>query len=257
MATTPITNNLKYGIYIFYIILYLIFFGFLFQPNVENLVMVMIFILVTISGFNLIMDIQDNKTVVFDFKMISDFINDRNGSIVKELLFSPMSLFIVCVILIVAVALYITSTATISPGFIYFLATYLGVTSFFTLGNSIPGGIPFYIVIGIPMMLLIISLIMMMVTIYNYDISSNKNGLYSKFIFLSNIDATDTFNYKVAMIVEILLMFLILSYLFIYLGGNRADASVQSILYAVVPAIYGLAGYLVFLGNKLLQVKFP
>ena len=97
------------------------------------------------------------------------------------------------------------------------------------------------------------------VYIYNYNTSSNKNGLYSNFIFLSSIDPTDTLNYKIVMIMEFIFMFLILMYLFIYLKDKpKIDSNeVQSLLYIVLPIIYGLSGYLLFLSNNLLQVKFP
>ena len=255
----PITDNLRYGVYIFYIVLYLILFGFLFKSNVENLVMVILFVLVVISGFNIIMDIKDNKTVYFYFKLFYEFMDMNNGTFVNDLLFSPTALFMICILLIILIALYVSNIGAIPVQLLYFLASYLGIISFFTVGNSIKTGVPFYIVIGIPLILIIISLIMMMVTVYNYNTSSNKNGLYSKFIFLSSIDPTDTLNYKIVMIMEFIFMFLILMYLFIYLKDKpKIDSNeVQSLLYIVLPIIYGLSGYLLFLSNNLLQVKFP
>jgi len=255
-------DNLRYGVYIFYIVLYFILFGFLFQPNVENLVMIILFVLVVISGFNVIMDIKDNKEVFFYFKLFYEFMDQTNGSYVTDLLFSPFSLFIICILLIVMVALYMTNIGSVPIGFIYFLATYLGVISFFTVANSIRTGVPIYIVIGIPLILVIVSLIMMMVTIYNYNTSSGKNGLYTKFIFLSSIDSTNTQRYKTILITEFIFMLLLLMYLFIYLKyikntPKTDNNTVQSLLYVAMLIIYSLSGCLVFFSNNLLQLKFP
>ena len=163
------TDNIKVVNYFFYVVLYLILFIFMFQPKIENLVIIMIFILTVFFEFNLIMDIKDINSVKFDFKLFSEFINQRNGTIVNELLFSPLALFLICILLITFLALYVTKTPGISVTFIYFLAIYLAVMSFFTLGNTIKNGIPFYIVILIPFILILVSLIMITVSIYNYN----------------------------------------------------------------------------------------
>jgi len=251
------TDNIKVVNYFFYVVLYLILFIFMFQPKIENLVIIMIFILTVFFEFNLIMDIKDINSVKFDFKLFAEFINQRNGTIVNELLFSPLTLFLICILLITFVALYVTKTPGISVTFIYFLAIYLAVMSFFTLGNTIKNGIPFYIVILIPFILIVVSLIMMIVTIYNYNESSKNNSLYSKSIFLSNIDSIHFLKYKITIIIEFIFIFFILSYLFLFLGGNNTSSNrVQSLLYLFMPIIYGISGYLVFLSNKILQIKF-
>jgi hypothetical protein len=251
------TIHIKLVIYFFYVVLYFILFIFMFKPKIENVVIIMIFILTVFFEFNLIMDIKDINSVTFDFKLFSEFMNEQDGSIVNYLLFSPLALFLISVLLIIVVVLYVTKTSAVPITFIYFLAIYLGVMSFFYLGNTIKNGIPFYIVILIPFILIIVSLIMTIVTIYNYNESSKKNLLFSKNIFLSSIDSKHLLQYKILIIIEFVFIFGILSYLFLYLGSkNTSSTKVQSLLYVFMPIIYGISAYLIFLSNKILQVKF-
>jgi hypothetical protein len=234
----------------------------MFQPKIENLIMVVLFILTIISGFNLIMDIKDNDVITLNFDLIASAMNTKNGSIVNDFLFSPVVLCIIAMILIIHIGLYVTNTDEVPVSFLYWLSAYLGIMSFFTLGNSYDGGVPFFVVIGMPIVLIIISMILMTITIYNYNKSSQKHSLYNRFIYLSNIDENNMMYYKITIIIEFIFIVLLLLFVFMRYGSlvaltKNENTILQSVLYSSLPIIYGLSGYSVFLGNKLSKIKFP
>jgi hypothetical protein len=152
-------------------------------------------------------------------------------------------------------AVYLYAIGSNVPlNFLLFLAVVLILYICIQLGNYF-SMIPMFIVLGIPIVLIIISLILMMVTIANYNANASVGAERDAQFTLSNINQPEMLKYKISMILEFTLMFFWLFYLFI--TEDRVDkTSVQFYSYAILPVLYGGSSYMVYVANGLSKMKF-
>ena len=237
-------------IYFYFFIIYIIFFCYLFNLKIESLIFIFLFILTVLAGFKTLIDLYKNKGFVFDLKPFHDFFEDESMKFYKNVLFSPLITMGMCGLLIGSSYLYMTGSA-IPLNFLLFLSVMLIMYITIQLGNyySI---IPMFIILGIPIILIIISLILIMVTISNYN--SNSSARDAKFT-LSNMNESEIFKYKITLVLEFILLFAWLFYLFI--TEDRVDKSTaQFYSYVLLPILYSGSGYMVYVANGLSKIKF-
>jgi hypothetical protein len=222
----------------------------MFNVKIESLIFIFLFILTVLAGFKTIIDLYKNSNFNLDLTPLRDFFEDESMRFYSSLMFSPIITMMLSIILMVAVYLYAIGS-NIPLNFLLFLSVVLILYICIQLGNYF-SMFPMFIVLGIPIVLIIISLILMMVTIANYN--SNTSARDAQFT-LSNINHPEMLKYKISMILEFTLMFFWLFYL--YITEDRVDkTSVQFYSYAILPVLYGGSSYMVYVANGLSKMKF-
>ena len=64
-------------LYVAIIALYIIFFVFLFMDNIEGLIFILLFLLTTMSGYKVVMDLYENRELVnYDIMNMFDFLEE-------------------------------------------------------------------------------------------------------------------------------------------------------------------------------------
>ena len=237
-------------IYFYFFVIYIIFFCYLFNYKIESLIFIFLFILTVLAGFKTIIDLYMNGNFNLDLTPLQNFFEDESMRFYNDLLFSPLITLILTSFLIIAIYLYATGS-NVPLNFLLFLSVSLILYICIQLGNYF-NTIPMFIVLGIPIVLIIISLILIMVTIANYN--SNASARDGQFT-LSNINQPEMLKYKISIILELLLIFFWLFYLFI--TDDLVDkTSVQFYSYAILPVLYGGSCYTIYVANGLSKINF-
>lgn len=206
--------TLNFLLYTAIIILYIIFFVFLFYKNIEGLVFILLFLLMTVSGYKVILDFYENRELLkVDFSQI--FGPETN--LISSLIFSPIMLFILLISLFILCILYSMSLASLNTIFVN--VSLLAVYILFSMpSNSLSSPLQLHVLYGIPIMLLIISLIFIMVTIttLNYNSPTGRLDLPYKYRNILN-------TYKGTFVTSILI--LIASMIFLTLSKRSKTSN--------------------------------
>lgn len=172
--------ELNFLLYTAIIILYIIFFIFLLFENIEGLIFILLFLLTSMSGYKLILDLYENRNILnIDFSRI---FGDNTSGIVS-LFLNPLTLLLLIVMLFVFILMYLKSRIKINAIFLNVLL--IAVYILFSMPAKKSGGGLFqlYTLYSIPIMVILLSLIMMMVTIHtlNSDSIIGKMKLSKKY----------------------------------------------------------------------------
>ena len=172
--------ELNFLLYTAIILLYIIFFIFLFFENIEGLMFILLFLLTSMSGYKLILDLYEHRSILnIDF---SNVFGSNTSSIVSIFL-NPLTLLLLLVMLFVFVIMYLQSRIRINAIFINVLL--IAVYVLFSMPAKKSGGGLFqlYTLYSLPIMIIVLSLIMMMVTIHTLKSDSpiGKMNLSSKY----------------------------------------------------------------------------
>ena len=237
-------------IYFYFFVIYIIFFCYLFNYKIESLIFIFLFILTVLAGFKTIIDLYKNGNFNLNLTPLHAFFEDESMRFYNDLLFSPLVTLILTSFLIAAIYLY-ASGSNVPLNFLLFLSISLILYICIQLGNYYDT-IPMFVVLGIPIILIIISLILMMVTIANYNANATvRNGQFS----LSNINHPEMIKYKISIILELTLMFFWLFYLFMT-DDSDDKTTVQFYSYAILPVLYGGSSYMIYVANGLSKINF-
>ena len=223
-----------YLIYVFFLILYIIFFSHLFNKNLEYLMFILIFILSIFSGVKTVSDIY-NSNILFKFDVLDSFVNKIGFfKIIKNILFSTI------VIILVGISMSVPLSSVISHIFVLF--TLIAYRLFYNVS------IPLWSIVIIPILLIFVSFIFILITIHN--LKKNKDDDNNE-IRVSKNTRKKLNIYKGLYITDAILLNM---YMVIALFYNKEEVT-QLATYLIMPIVYGTSGYMVYLANKLSDVK--
>lgn len=236
-------------IYFNFFIIYLIFFFFLFNSKIESLIFIFLFILSIFSGFKIIIDLYKNKNFVLDLKPLQQFFMDDSMQFYNNLLFSPIITIILTIILLGSVYIHVTG-GNIPLQFLLFSSISLVLFILIQLGNYFKF-IPLFVVLGIPILFIIISLILIMIIIKKYNTNASvKNSKFS----ISSINKNEILKYKIVFILEMILLFFFLFYY--YITNDIIDNTVsQFYSYFIIPLLYFGSSYMIYVANNISQLN--
>ena len=170
----------------------------MFNPKLENIIMIFLFIVTFIGGYNLFSDLR-RREIFMEFKPISDAFEDGAGlDLLKLILFSPFSTVIVFTFLIIALFGYFTGHPTANVSYIIFLGVLLFITNMVQIGISM-NDVRLSNVLILPILMTLISLVFVLIEIYN--INTSTTGKQEPMPY-SQLDPMSVY-YKIAMILEI------------------------------------------------------
>jgi hypothetical protein len=207
---------------------------------------ILIFILSIFSGVKTVSDIYSSN-ILFKFDVLDSFINKISFfKIIKNILFSTIVIFLVGISMIVNIVLYaVKQTVPLSSviSHIFVLFALIAYRLFYNVS------IPLWGIVIIPVLLIFISLILILTGIHklkekNKDNDSNEIGVSKNTRKKLNI-------YKGLYITDTILLNI---YMFIALFYNKEEVT-QLATYLIMPIVYGTSGYMVYLGNKLSDIK--
>jgi hypothetical protein len=234
-----------YLIYVFFLILYIIFFSHLFNKNLEYLMFILIFILSIFSGVKTVSDIY-NSNILFKFDVLDSFVNKIGFfKIIKNILFSTIVIILVGISMLVNIVLYaVKQTVPLSSviSHIFVLFTLIAYRLFYNVS------IPLWGIVIIPILLIFVSFIFILITIHN--LKKNKDDDNNE-IRVSKNTRKKLNIYKGLYITDAILLNM---YMVIALFYNKEEVT-QLATYLIMPIVYGTSGYMVYLANKLSDVK--
>lgn len=172
--------ELNFLLYTAIIILYIIFFIFLLFENIEGLIFILLFLLTSMSGYKLILDLYENRNILnIDFSKIFG----ENTSGIVSLFLNPLTLLLLIVMLFVFILMYLKSRIKINAIFLNVLLIVVYILFSMPAKKSGGGLFQLYTLYSIPIMVILLSLIMMMVTIHtlNSDSIIGKMKLSKKY----------------------------------------------------------------------------
>ena len=95
-------------LYVAIIALYIIFFVFLFMDNIEGLIFILLFLLTTMSGYKVVMDLYENRELVnYDIMNMFDFLEEPFK--IKSAALHPIVLLLLTVSLVIFIFMYMAS----------------------------------------------------------------------------------------------------------------------------------------------------
>jgi hypothetical protein len=235
--------------YIFILITYIVLFSFLFQPKLENIILIFLFILTLIAGFNLIMDLKRNKMYLTFAPLEELFKNDGGLDLIKLLLFSPITTMLLFIVFIYVLINYINGQPDFNLNYVIFLSVLLFTTNALQMGATIQS-INIAWVFAIPYILIILSILFVIIVIYN--INANTTGKNDP-IPLSKFDENG-FLFDISMIITVSIIALFLTYFVLFYETENKTLQFQ--LYTIIPIIYGGSAYMTYLSSILLEKKF-
>lgn len=230
-------------------ILYFILFSFMFNPKLENIIMIFLFISIFIGGYNLFSDL--NKQEIFmEFEPIMDIFEANAGlDLLKLILFSPFTTIFIFILLIVVLFAYLNNHPSTNLSYIIFLAIILFTTNIVQIGTNIKD-IRLSNVLILPIFMMLISLLFVLIEIYNINTSSTGK---QEFIPYSKLNPNSIY-YKTAIILELLILGLFLGYFVLFY--TKGDKNMQYQLYIVLLILYGISGSMVYMSSQLFNKKF-
>lgn len=236
--------------YSFFIILYAILFSYIFNPKLENIIIIFLFIVTFLGGYNLFMDMR-TRDIFFEFEPIMDVFKDGSGlDLIKLALFSPFSSLFVFILLIIALFGYFNGNTSSNVSYIAFLGGLLFMINMIQMGMSVKTVRLAYVFI-LPILMILISLVFVLIGIYN--IYRNSTGKTDPIPY-SQLDSKNSNYYKAMFIIEIMIMVLFLSYFVLFY--TNGDKNMQFQLYTMVLIVYALSFGMVTLSSNVLSKKF-
>lgn len=257
--------------YLLIIILYLGLFRYLYANDgkIEGLVFILLFILTVFVGFKIIFDFynssvnsNDKESFFLRFKSFEVFAKEiQILRLIKDFLFSSLVTLVLLIVLIVSVVQYIQKGIRNDYDFLVTMVclTFGQVAFSFTNSNT---KIPFYILFGIPIILLIVSLILIMISIFNINSDSPTKKLK-----LNKDGRKRIKKYKdffVSIIIFIIVTLFSFSVVSIYdenISGNDLSvndnykSSIDLFVTLFLLVIYGLTGYAVFEADAISKME--
>lgn len=252
--------------YLLIIILYLGLFRFLYanEGKIEGLIFILLFVLTVFVGFKIIFDFYRSSISAIDkelyflrFKSFEVFAKEIEVlKLIKDFLLSPLVTLVLLVLLIFSIVQYIQKGIRNDYDF---LVTMCCLT-FGQIGISLTNTdtkVPFYILFGIPIILLIVSLILIIVSIFNI----NSDAITKK-LKLNKSGRERVKKYK-DFFVSIIIFFIVSLFLFsvssIFDENNSVNennkSSIDLFLTLFLLVIYGLTGYAVFEADAISKME--
>ena len=256
--------------YLLIIILYLKLFIFLFanEGKIEGLVFILLFVLTVFVGFKIIFDFYKSSVSAVDrelyflrFKSFEIFANDIEIlKLMKDFLLSPVVTLVLLVLLVFSIVEYIKKGIRNDYDFLVTMSCLTFGQIAISLTNA-STKVPFYILFGIPIILLIVSLILILVSIFNINsdaitkLKLNKSGRERvkkyKHFFVSNI---------IFFIVSLFLFSVSSIFDKNNSGGEPSvndnyKSSIDLFLTLFLLIIYGLTGYAVFEADAISKLE--
>ena len=238
--------------YSFFILLYAILFSFIFNPKLENIIMIFLFIVTFLCGYNLFMDLK-KLNLFFEFEPIIDVFKDGAGlELVKIVLFSPFTSLFLFVLLMLTLFKKFSGDTSTNILYIAFLGGLLFITNMIQIGINMKNVSLSYIFM-LPILMTLISLVFVLIGIYN--IYRNSTGKTDPIPY-SQLDPKYGGYYKITFIIEILIIALFLSYFVLFYPTKGGDKNMQFQLYTVVFISYLLSLCAVIFSSNVLNKKF-
>lgn len=252
--------------YLLIIILYLGLFRFLYanEGKIEGLVFILLFVLTLFVGFKIIFDFYKSSVSAVDkelyflrFKSFEIFTKEIEIlKLIKDFLLSPLVTLILLVLLIFSIVQYIQKGIRKDYDFLVTMCclTFGQIGISFTSSDT---KVPFYILFGIPIILLMVSLILIIVAIFNI----NSEAITKK-LKLNKNGRERVKKYK-DFFVSIIIFFIVTLFLFsvspIYDKNNSVNENYKSSTDLLVTLflliIYGLSGYAVFEADAISKME--
>jgi len=232
--------------YTFFIILYIILLSFVFNPKLENIIMIFLFIVTFIGGYNLFSDLKARE-IYMEFTPIIDLFKDGSGlDLLKLALFSPFTTVFIFIMLIIELFGYLSKKATASISYIVFLGVLLFITNIVQIGINLKNIKLSYVLI-MPILMTIISLLLVLIEIYN--VNTNRQGNREPLPY-SQLDPMSIY-YKMIMILEIFILSIFISYFVIFY--TKGDKNMQYQLYTILLFLYGISGGMIYISSRVLS----
>lgn len=238
-------------IYLVFIILYIVLFIFLFQPKLENIIYIFLFILTVISGFNTLLDIR-KKDMVMNFKPIEELFDSGNGlDLIKAIFFSPFTTIVIFIFFIFYLITYLSGKTKVNQSFIFIMALLLFVINMVQMGISI-GKVNIIYIFMIPIIIIILSLLFITISIYKLNNNSTGN---TDILPFSQTDPKNSDVYRLSLIIDVCLIICFMIY-FVLFYSDENDKKLQYQLYTVIPLIYGISAYNIYISSNILNKKY-
>ena len=257
--------------YLLIIILYLGLFRFLYanEGKIEGLVFILLFVLTVFVGFKIIFDFYKSSVSAVDrelyflrFKSFEIFANDIEIlKLMKDFLLSPVVTLVLLVLLVFSIVEYIKKGIRNDYDFLVTMSCLTFGQIAISLTNA-STKVPFYILFGIPIILLIVSLILILVSIFNI----NSDAITKK-LKLNKSGRERVKKYK-DFFVSIIIFFIVSLFLFsvssIFDKNNSGGepsvndnykSSIDLFLTLFLLIIYGLTGYAVFEADAISKLE--
>lgn len=257
--------------YLLIIILYLGLFRYLYANDgkIEGLVFILLFVLTVFVGFKIIFDFYkssvnalDKESFFLRFKSFEIFAKEiQILKLIKDFLLSSLVTLVLIILLIVSIAQYLNKGVRNDYDFLVTMACLTFGQVAFTLTNS-NTKVPFYILFGIPIILLMVSLILIMVSIFNIN-----SDAPTKKLKLNKGGRERVKKYK-DFFVSIVIFFIVTLFIFsvsdIYDKNNSGGdlsvndnykSSIDLFVTLFLLVIYGLTGYAVFEADAISKME--
>ena len=173
-------------LYVAIIALYIIFFVFLFMDNIEGLIFILLFLLTTMSGYKVVMDLYENREIVnYDIMNMFDFLEEPFK--IKSAALHPIVLLLLTVSLVIFIFMYMASRVSAN----YVITNAMLLVLYFLFSMPAKEGASFfqlYVLYGVPILGIILSLVFIMVciSVMNFDSPTGEIELNKKYRMIMN-----------------------------------------------------------------------
>ena len=236
-------ENIDYFMYITFVSIYFFLFLYFFNANVEFLVFIFITVIYTFFGFKIFMDLYLRPYLVLNFNFV-EILNSGIFKFITGILFYPWTISIIGILLVYHICMFYADK---SVNILYIIIESIIVGLFMLVNSNLLtfAKYPLWIMFSIPIILNIVGLSLVS---YNASTLINKNRQNLSLAISKNNRKLLT-NYKILIIINILLIVLLLS---LNLFGETPPSRYMS--YLIFSAIYGTSGYLMYLSNNIFNI---
>lgn len=230
--------SFNYILGIFFIILYLIFISLLFFEPLESIMIVCLFILSLLAGFNIITNLISTQGTL-NIRIFSEILTDPKN--VLSIITSNLTLLIIVIIMIMNIILYTKGASSLG-----LIISTIAVAIIVALrSGELLGEIPYWLVFVIPIFLTMVSFIIVIVSIINI-VMGNNTTIHS----LSKI-SKNLFSFKMFLFLLLSIFILFFIYFFLFFNYDDFDSKINKILQKSVllisPFLYVLSVYLIYI----------
>lgn len=229
-----------------FILLYIILFIFLFNQAFESLIIICIFVLMILSGYNIFMELINIKGSI-DLDRLYSLFNSGGGGPIKNILMSNITVVILLVLLILNIVSYINGSSPNAMIILSIIMLFILIIKF----GAILSEISYVFFFGIPMFLTILSFVFVITAIYNSKPDENTLGT------ISNI-SQNLYSFKIVTLINLLIFILFFVYFFMFykMGTNKQAENkyeinklLQNSCFVILPFLYGTSSYMVYLSQ--------
>ena len=237
-------ENIDYFMYMTFASIYFFLFLYFFNTNVELLVFIFITFVYVLFGFKIFTDLYLRPYLVLNFNFVEIF-NSGIFKFITGILFYPWTIAIIGILLVYHISMFYAGK---SVNILYIILESIIVGLFMLVNSNLLtfAKYPLWIMFSIPIVLNIVGLSLVS---YNASTLINKNR-QNLSLEVSKNNRKSLSNYKILIIINILLIALLLS-----LNLFRTNPPDRYLSYLFFSAIYGTSGYLMYLSNNIFNIE--